>query len=184
MRGMTIKVLEMGVAKGVLEAVSFPIAAKVGVFKAWNALVHNLGDTGVFALGIVNASGPGTIIVKDSDGENSISPGYYVRWVHMDADGNYVAKPNCTRIAVDAEVKFPVIGIYNIKIWGLHLEGGSWYYDAERIFTVTVTEEEEPEPTKWEELETFLKENPLAVAIGLGSVIVGGASLYQKKSRK
>lgn len=181
---MTIKVLEVGKAKGVLEAVGFPTAAQIDIFKSWNVTVHNLGDTGVFALGVVNAaSSPGNIILKDVDGEYIVSPNYYLRWVHQDADGNYVAKPNCTRITINATVKFLVVGTYVIKIWGMHYENGNWYYDDEKIFTVTVTAEEEEEPTLWDKLKDFADKNPLAVAVGIGSV-VGGAVIYQKKSEK
>lgn len=176
MKDLTIKVLAVGLAKGVIETVGFPTTAQIDEYKAWNATVHNIGEAGVFGLGVVNAVGPGNIVLKVAGEETVISPGYYLRYYYTEA------KPNCTRLTQSGEVKFSAVGTYTIKIWGMHKDAETWYYDDEKVFTVTV-EEELIVPTLWEKLKKFIEENPLAVAVGLGSV-VGGAVIYQKKSEK
>lgn len=175
---MTIKTLTAGLAKGVIEAVSFPSVAKLDEYKAWNATVHNIGETGMLALGVVNnVNNPGSIVVKGGGKENTISSGQYLRYYYPDP------VVNCTRLTIsDGEVKFLVLGTYTITIWGMHKEGELWVYDDERVFTVTVAEEP-IEPTLWEKIKEFAEENPLTVVVGLGSVI-GGAVVYQKKSKK
>jgi len=173
---LTIKVTTAGLAKGVIEAVNFPIAAQVDEYKAWNATVHNIGETGLLGLGVVNAAGPGSIVLKVAGEETVISPGYYLRYYYPEA------VPNCTRLTQSGEVKFSAVGAYTIKIWGMHGENGSWYYDDEKVFTVTVTEEA-VEPTLWEKVKKYAEENPLAVAVGIGAV-VGGTVIYQKKSKE
>lgn len=174
---MTIKVTTaVGKAKGDIEAAGFPTTIQVDEFEAWNATIHNIGETGIFGLGIVNADGnPGNIVLKVGGEETVISSGQYLRYYYT------AAKPNCTRLTKSGEVKFTSIGDYTIKIWGMHEDAGKWYYDDEESFTVTV-EEEPVEPTFWEKLVAFVEKNPLTVAIGLGSVI-GGAVIYQKKSK-
>ena len=173
---MTIKTL-VEVAKGVIEAASFPVSIQVDVWKDWSATVHNIGATGYLGLGIVNGAGnPGSIVVKSGGKETTIAPNQYLRWYYTDPVSN------CTLLTIsDGEVKFLGVGTYTIKIWAMHREGETWIYDDEKIFTVVV-EEEVVEPTLWEKLKEFVEENPLAVAVGLGSVI-GGAVIYQKKSK-
>ena len=45
------------VAKGVIEDYTFPETAEAGAEQSWTARVHNIGDTGIMALGIVNTTG-------------------------------------------------------------------------------------------------------------------------------
>ena len=175
---MTIKVLvEVGLAKGVVEAAGFPTAAEIDVYGAWNATAHNIGDTGVFGLGIVNTGGnPGNIVIKVNEEETVISQDQYLRYYYVDA------KPYCTRISMSGAIKFTSIGSYTIKVWGMHLDAGVWYYDDEKIFKVTVTTEPPPEPTFWEKLKKYADENPLSVVVGVGAVL-GGAILYRKSEK-
>mgnify|MGYP001067477889 CR=1 FL=1 len=167
---MTIKVTTVGLAEGVIEVANFLTAAQVDVYKAWNATVHNIGDTGLLALGVVNSTGnPGSITIREGGEELVISPNQYLRYSYPDP------VVNCTRITISAEVKFSVKGTYTIMIWGMHGEDSTWIMDDEKSFTVTVTEEPAPEPTLWERLLKFIEENPLIVVVAVGAVIGGWA---------
>lgn len=177
---MTIKVITNGVngglAKGELEAAGFPTEAQIGEYGAWNATAHNIGDTGILGLGIVNVAGnPGNIVLKVGGEETVISPNQYLRYYYTDA------KPNCTRLTVSGGIKFSSLGSYAIKAWAMHLDAGKWYYDDEKLFTVTVAEEP-VEETFWEKLKKYADENPLAVVAGVGAVI-GGTIIYQKQEK-
>ena len=121
------------VAKGSIEAHSFPDAADVGAEKSWNMTVHNIGDTGIFGLGIVNPSGnPGSIVITFQGTEHTIIPGYYLR---IRTPGEV---PNCTRIIASGTIKFLNKGSYTLKLWGMHLRDSTWYYDQEILIPVSV----------------------------------------------
>jgi len=176
---VTIKVAaETGLAKGVIEAAGFPTAAKIDTYGAWNATAHNVGDAGIFGLGIANISGnPGNIVLKVGDKETVISPGYYLRYYYPDA------KPYCTRIDVSGSIKFSAVGSYTLEALALHQISTGWIIDDRKSFAVTVTKEEVPEPTFWEKLQKYVDEHPLSVVVGIGTVI-GGALVFRNKSEK
>jgi len=128
------------VAKGSIEAYSFPDTADVGVDKPWSAKVHNVGDLGRLGLGIGNAAGnPGSIVLTWQGNVYTIDPGNYLR---ISTTGEV---PNCTRIDTSGEIAFQTKGSYTLRILGIHLDGATWYYDDERQITVTVTGVAPPE---------------------------------------
>ncbi len=174
---MTIKVTVLEKAKGVIESANFPATVQVGTFATWDAVAHNVGSTGLLGMGIVNITGnPGEIILKVNEEEVTIPQGTYMRYYYP------TSVPYCTRLVQDGKVKFLATGTYTIKVWGMHQEDGKWYYDDEKSFSVVVTEEI-VEASFWETLKKFAKENPIVVAIGVGSAI-GGAIVWQKKSEE
>jgi len=129
------------VAKGSIEAYSFPDTADVGVDKPWSAKVHNVGDLGRLALGIGNADGnPGSIVLTWQGNVYTIDPGNYLR---ISTTGEV---PYCTRIDTSGQIAFQVEGSYTLRIQGIHLDGTTWYYDDERQITVTVATPEAPWP--------------------------------------
>ena len=129
------------VARGSIEAYSFPGAADVGVDKPWSAKVHNVGDTGVLALGIVNPDGsPGSIVVTWEGTPHTLEPGRYLR---IATTGEV---PNCTRLDTSGMIAFSAEGSYPLLLWGMHLEGSTWFYDDEKQIPTTVTKPEAPWP--------------------------------------
>ncbi|MBU0846399.1 hypothetical protein KKH23_04360, partial [Patescibacteria group bacterium] len=129
------------VAKGSIEAEAFPRSADVGVDKPWSAKVHNIGDTGRLGLGIGNADGnPGSIVLTWQGNVYTIEPGNYLRI------STVAEVPNCTRIDTSGQIAFQTEGNYTLRIQGIHLDGATWYYDDERIVTVTVSTPEAPWP--------------------------------------
>lgn len=172
---MTIKVVDVaGVAKGDLGTVVFPDKAQVNKYIPWSGIVTNIGSTGIFGLGIVNvAENSGNFTLKVEGKELIVSPNKYVCYYFAEP------KPNGTELLVEGEVKFSSIGTYTIRIWGMHLDLGKWYYDDEKIVTIIVVEES-TEPTFWEKLTDFAEKNPIPVAVGVGTVI-GGVIVWQKK---
>lgn len=152
-----------GNAQGVIEALTFPISVVTGENEFWDATVHNIGDTGGLAFGIVNEAGnPGDMVVTYAGGETLISPGYLVRYFLTDRD-------YCYRLILDGTVRFLVEGTYTVKLWGMHEEAGSWVSDDEQIKVVGVqtTEPPEEEPTIWEQIVQFVQEHPAAMAAAI-----------------
>ena len=172
---MTIKVVDVaGVAKGDLGTVVFPDKAQVNKYIPWSGIVTNIGSTGIFGLGIVNvAENSGNFTLKVGGKELILTPNKYVCYYFEEP------KPNGTELSVEGEIKFSSIGTYTIKIWAMHLDLGKWYYDDEKVITITVIEES-TEPTFWEKLTDFAEKNPIPVAVGVGTVI-GGVIVWQKK---
>lgn len=132
---MTIKLVTAGYAKGVVESAVVPSTAGVDVYVSWSMVIHNIGDAGIFGGGIVNASGPGSVIVKWDTTETELPPDptkamiiYYE-----------TAQPNCTRLSTSGQIKFMVAGTYTIQIHAVHQEGTAWYSDDYKEFTVVVS---------------------------------------------
>ena len=138
---MTIKLTQAGFAKGVVESAVVPTSAGVDAYVPWSMVIHNIGDTGIFGGGIVNASGPGNVVVKwynPSTGkyEEIIMPPDPTTFTIF----HYVdAQPNCTRLNTSGQIKFMVEGTYIIQIHGVHQEGTAWYSDDYREFTVVAS---------------------------------------------
>jgi len=123
------------VARGVIEDYSFPGTAEAGADQSWSAKVHNIGDTGILALGIVNTTGnPGPINVTWQGTVHNLPPGTYLR-IRTPAE-----VPNCSRIDTQGTIEFTVVGGYTLKLWGMHPVDSDWYYDDEKIVPVTVAE--------------------------------------------
>ena len=122
---MTIKLAAgTGVAKGNLGTVEFPTKAQINKYVPWSGEVTNIGGTGVFGLGIVNvAENSGNFTLKVEGKELIVSPNKYVCYYFAEP------KPNGTELLVEGEVKFSSIGTYTIRIWGMHLDLGKWYYE-------------------------------------------------------
>jgi len=117
----------------VLEDYTFPLSVDAGVTYSIMLLIHNVGTDGIIAGGVVNDTGnPGSITLIADGEEFVIAPGQYLR------SASTSAVPNCTRIEVIRSVRFSVQGTYTIKLWAMHEEDGSWFYDQEVPIVVTV----------------------------------------------
>ena len=124
------------VARAVVESASFPTTASINSYKNWSSVVHNVGDTGVFGIAIVNSSGPGSIVILwgGTETELPVSP-----TVGMIIYSN-TEKPNCTRLSIDGQIKFKVAGNYTIYCYGAHQEGTIWVIDdTSKFFEVVVS---------------------------------------------
>ena len=174
---MTIKLMEgAGIAKGELGVVTIPTKAQVNKYVPWSGKVTNIGGFGLFGIGVVNTAGnPGNMTFKLGGKEMIIAPNRYINYYHTDP------MPTGAEVVVEGEIKFSVIGTYNIKVWALHEDAGRWYYDEELVFNTVVTEES-VEKTFWEKLKAYTEENPLQVAVAVG-VVAGGALVWQKKQK-
>ena len=128
-------------ADGNIEAYSFPEAAEAGVGKPWSVKVHNIGDTGLLAFGIVNPSGsPGAIKVTWQGVVYTINPGVYLRIATTSE------VPNCSRLDTSGQIEFTAKGDYPLLLWGMHLEGSTWIYDDEKQIPASVTTPQAPWP--------------------------------------
>lgn len=132
---MTIKVITAGFAKGVVESAVIPSSADTGVYLSWSIVIHNIGDTGIFGGGIVNFSGPGSVIVLWQSEESELPPDPSRALIISYVD----AQPNCTKLNTSGQIKFMVEGTYVIQIHGVHQEDTLWYSDDYREFTVVVS---------------------------------------------
>ena len=119
-----VSVQTLQLPHGNLESLAFPTKTQPSVYYLWNAVVHNDGGaTGGIVIGIGVISGPGSITSKYGGTEQVIEPGY-ILW--YGADG----VPVCTKIYLDAEVKFNANGDYVIWIVGGHKENGDIVADT------------------------------------------------------
>lgn len=130
-------------AGGDLVSYGFPSSAEVGKEAPWNCDVHNVGTDGVIAFGIVNNSGnPGNIVVKWDGKDITLEPGYYWRVQTVNP------VPNCHHLVTSGKVVFQAEGNYTVRLWGMHQEGGAWFYDEEAVLTVSVKTGTAP-PEQW-----------------------------------
>ena len=132
---MTIKVITAGYAKGVVESAVIPASVGVNEYEIWSMTIHNAGDTGIFGGGIVNAAGPGNVVVLWEREETVLPPDPTKALIIHYAE----AQPNCTRLSTHALIKFMTEGTYTIQIHGVHQEGTTWYSDDYKEFTVVVS---------------------------------------------
>ena len=113
---------------------NFPDSAQVGVIEPWDVTIRNSGTTGRIGFGVVNNAGnPGNMVFSWQGEETIISPGIYFRIETIES------VPNGFEMALSGSVRFEVAGSYAIRIWGMHEEAGTWYYDEEIPITVTVS---------------------------------------------
>ena len=118
----------------VIEDYTFPLSVDAGVPYSIRLLVHNVGTDGIIAGGIVNDTGnPGSFTIISESGETIIDPGQYLR--------SSTTSPvvNCTTIEIIRSIRFSTQGTYTVKLWAMHEEDGSWFYDQEVPLVVTVT---------------------------------------------
>ncbi len=130
-----------GIAK--IEEYTFPPSVspvRVGVSYPVRMLIHNVGEPGIIAGGVVNVGGnPGTFTFIDPNGlETEISPGNYVRTSSV---GDV---PNCNMIEIKKHIRFNSEGTYNIKLWAMHEEAGKWFYDQQINLFIPVASDEPP----------------------------------------
>ena len=132
---MTIKLTTVGVAKGIVESAVMPASAGVDKYEPWSMVIHNAGDTGIFGGAIMNAAGPGNIVVLFQGEEITMPPDPTKAFIiHYDE-----AQPNCTRLSVNGQIKFMTEGAYTIQIHGVHQEDTAWYSDDYKEFSVAVS---------------------------------------------
>lgn len=129
---MTIKLTAVGVPNVVVEAAHVAPEAVIDDYVEWSLRVHNTGDLGIMAAGIQNYSGLSSVTVRWQGEEYVLPPSttQFLRIYYPDA------KPNCTRIEANGEIKFETAGTYKIRILGVHQENTSWFLDDHEEFTV------------------------------------------------
>lgn len=158
---------ENGNPKGKIESYNFPDDAVAGKERPYSMVVHNIGGTGTYGCGIVNVTGnPGLIKFILDDQTINVNQGEYLR--------SYQSGPYCSRFTTSRQIIFTVPGTYKILLWGMYKVSDTWYYIPEAELTITVTEEEVTK-SLWERFKEFASENPLPVAVAVGSVVIGGA---------
>lgn len=166
---MTITLVEGANANGKITGYSFPSKVTVGVEAAYSIDVSNIGGAGDYGCGLVNETGnPGYITILTETGISfNLDQGDYLR--------THKVGPAGDMFTTNKKVIFSVVGTYNIPLWNMYLDpDGVWRYTVEAELSVEVVEEE-VEQTFWEKLKEFVKENPLAFAVGVGSVVLTGA---------
>ncbi|MBU1066981.1 carboxypeptidase-like regulatory domain-containing protein [Patescibacteria group bacterium] len=132
---MTVKLQQVGVAEGIVEAVSIPLSIETGEYKPWSMDIHNAGESGIFGGGIVNYSGPGNIVVEWQGEETVMPPSPTGAFIIHYAD----PQPNCTHLITDGRIKFMAEGTYVIQVHGVHQEGTDWFSDDYKEFSVVVS---------------------------------------------
>ena len=121
------------VAQGDLVSYVFPSTAEVGKEAPWSCDVHNAGTDGVVGFGIVNNAGnPGNIVVRWGGKDDTLEPGYY--WKGYTAN----PVPNCSHLVIGGQVVFQAEGSHTVRLWAMHQEGATWFYDEEVTCTVNV----------------------------------------------
>jgi hypothetical protein len=125
-------------SEGRIVTYSYPTGAQLGEPVNWSATIMNAGTKGSVGLGIVNQAGNiGNITVTYYGEETVIPPGNYLRLWYDDVEPD-------EEFSLDGTVKYDAEGTYTIKLWAMHLEGGTWYYDEEIPLSVSVSGQEYP----------------------------------------